>query len=89
MSWKDYPSIDIPKIIAVFLVLIAVAFATIVICFLVLGYFGVSYKLTVMTCTAVLLVELALFRFAEETIPYKLFFKNEKITKTYIVRKER
>ena len=77
MSWMDYPRIDVRKAVAVLIAMIAVAIVSVIICWFILMQAGADGAVTFACCGAILLVELTVFRFMQDTMDERLYFKKD------------
>ena len=75
MSWMDCPRIDVRKAVVVLVAMIAVAIVSVVICWSILMQAGADGTVTIVCCAAVLLVELTVFRFMQDTMDERLYFR--------------
>lgn len=75
MSWMDCPRIDVRKAVAVLIAMIAVALVSVVICWSILMQAGADGAVTIACCGAILLVELTVFRFMQDTMDERLYFR--------------
>ena len=88
MPWMDCPRIDVRKSIAVLIAMIAVALVSVIICWYILMKVEADGVVTIVCCAAVLLVELTVFRFLQDSKAEKLYFKNSHESDAFIIRKD-
>ena len=78
MSWMDCPRIDVRKAVAVLIVMIAVTIVSVVICRSILMQAGADGTVTIACCAAILLVEPTVFRFLQDTMDERLYFRKDR-----------
>ena len=78
MSWMDCPRIDVRKAVAVLIAMVAVAVVSVVICWSILMHVGADGAVTIACCAAILLVELTVFRFMQDTMDERLYFRKDR-----------
>ena len=89
MSWMDCPRIDVCKALAVLIVMIAVTLVSVVICWSILMEVGADGAITIACCGAVLLVELTMFRFMQDSMDERLYFRKVRGSDVFIIGKGR
>lgn len=89
MSWMDCPRIDVRKVVAVLIVMIAVALVSVVICWSILMEVGADGAITIVCSGTVLLVELTVFRFMQDTMDEMLYFRKDHGSEAFIIGKGR
>lgn len=77
MSWMDCPRIDVRKAVVVLIAMIVVAIVSVIICWSILMQAGADGTVTIACCGAVLLVELTVFRFLQDTMDERLYFRKD------------
>ena len=85
----DCPRIDVRKAVAVLIAMIAVAIVSVVICWSILMEMGADGAVTIACCGAVLLVELTVFRFMQDTMDERLYFRKDRGSEAFIIGKSR
>ena len=78
MSWMDCPRIDVRKAVAVLIAMITVAIVSVIICWSILMQAGADGTVTIACCAAILLVELTVFRFLQDTMDERLYFRKDR-----------
>ena len=89
MSWMDCPRIDVRKAVAVLIAMMAVVLVSAVICWSILMQAGADGAFTIACCGAVLLVELTVFRFMQDTMDERLYFRKDRGSEVFIIGKSR
>ena len=89
MPWMDCPRIDVRKAVAVLIAMIAVAIVSVVICWSILMQAGADGTVTIACCAAILLVELTVFRFMQDTMDERLYFRKDRGSEVFIIGKSR
>lgn len=89
MSWMDCPRIDVRKAVAVLIVMIFIALVSVVICWSIFMHVGADGAVTIACCGAVLLVELTVFRFMQDTMDERLYFRKYHGSEAFIIGKGR
>lgn len=89
MSWIDCPKIDVRKAVAVLIAMIAVAIVSVVICWFILMQAGADGTVTIACCAAILLVELTVFRFMQDSMDERLYFRKYHGSEAFIIGKDK
>lgn len=89
MSWMNCPRIDVRKALAVLIAMIAFVSVSVVICWFFLMQVGADGAVVIVCCGAVLLVELTVFRFMQDIMDERLYFRKDRWSEAFIIRKGR
>ena len=85
MSWMDCPRIDVRKAVAVLIAMITVAIVSVIICWSILMHAGADGTVTNACCAAILLVELTVFGFMQDTMDERLYFRKDRDSEDIVI----
>ena len=89
MSWMDCPRIDVRKAVFVLVAMIAVAIVSVAICWSILMEVRADGTVTIACCAAILMMELTVFRFMQDTMDERLYFRKDRWSDVFIIGKSR